>query len=276
MKLEILMSCMHQSDGSLIERSGITGDAVVINQSDHDDYAQYPTAHGRARMYTTAQRGLTRSRNMAIAHSQADICMFCDDDEVFVADYEQKILDAYARFPQADVIAFKIINWRASFPDQSREIRFPDTMKISSVQLSVRRESLMRTGVRFDELLGSGSGNGAEEELKFLLDCQKNGLKIYYVPVEVASLVDSESAWFGGFDRKFFYQRGATTRYILGLPTALAYAAYYAVKKRNMYKSNITMGGALAAMLKGMWDDPVTRQHRRLRKTAASEGKDHR
>ena len=274
MKLEILMACMHQTDGSLIARSGITGDAVVINQSDHDGYAEYATDHGCAKMYITTQRGLTRSRNMAIDHSVADICMLCDDDEVFEADYEEKILGAYAQYPQADVIAFKIINWRSSFEDKYRQIRFPDTMKISSVQISFRRESLIRTGVRFDELLGSGSGNGAEEELKFLLDCQKKGLKIYYVPVEVARLVDSGSEWFCGFDQRFFYQRGATTRYILGLPTALAYALYYAVKKKSLYSKKITMGGALAAMLQGMWDNPVTRQFRRLQKTVTAAGKE--
>ncbi len=32
------------------------------------------------------------------------------------------------------------------------------------------------------------SGNGAEEELKFLLDCQRAGLRIYYVPTGIAAV----------------------------------------------------------------------------------------
>lgn len=73
MGLEILMACMYQEDHKLIEKSGITGDAVVINQCDREDYIEYQTANGLAKMFFTTQRGLTKSRNMAIEKSKADI-----------------------------------------------------------------------------------------------------------------------------------------------------------------------------------------------------------
>ena len=95
MKLELLMSCMHQNDDSLVRASKITSDVVVINQCDREDYAEYPTEHGIARMFSTKQRGLTKSRNMAIAKSNADVCLLCDDDEVFQPDYHRQILNAY-------------------------------------------------------------------------------------------------------------------------------------------------------------------------------------
>ena len=63
MKLEILMSCMHQSDDTLVRASQITSDVVVINQCDREDYAEYPTEHGLVRMFSTTQRGLTKSRS---------------------------------------------------------------------------------------------------------------------------------------------------------------------------------------------------------------------
>ena len=148
MKLEILISCMNQQDGYLIEKSGITGDAVMVNQCGREAYAEYPTEHGMARVYDSAQRGLTKSRNLAIEKSGADICMLSDDDEVFLPGYEDRILKAYAELPQADVIVFQIENWPTSLGDTRRQLRFPQTMKVSSVQISFRRESLMRTGVR--------------------------------------------------------------------------------------------------------------------------------
>ena len=43
MKLDILMSCMHQSDGALIAASRITGSAVVINQCDREEVQAYNT-----------------------------------------------------------------------------------------------------------------------------------------------------------------------------------------------------------------------------------------
>ena len=258
--IEILMSCMHQQDGRLIHASRITGSATVINQCDREDYAEYPTASGLARMYSTRQRGLTKSRNMAIERSRADICMLCDDDEVFLPDYEQKIQSAYDSLPQADVIIFKMADRPPSFPDQVMPLRFPNTMKVSSWQISFRRESLLKSGVRFDELLGAGTGNGAEEELKFLLDCQRAGLKIWYVPSEIATVAQAESTWFEGFTERFFENRGATTRYILGWPTAAAYAIYYVIFKHPLYRGQISALSALKATFRGIRENKIGKQ----------------
>lgn len=260
MKLDILMACMHQSDDTLIRASRITGNAVVINQCDREEYAEYPTENGVARMYSTTQRGLTKSRNLAISKSDADVCLLCDDDEIFVDGYEKAILSAYDQLPQADVIIFKMVNRPASFSDEVQLLHFPKTMKVSSWQISFRRESLLRSGVRFDELMGAGSGNGAEEELKFLTDCEKAKLQIYYVPVEIASVAQAESTWFAGFTEQFFYNRGATTRYILGVPMAALYGVYYVVKKRGMYASQTSPGKALAAIFRGIKDNKIGKQ----------------
>jgi glycosyltransferase involved in cell wall biosynthesis len=255
MKLDILMSCMHQTDDALIHQSKITGSAVVVNQCDWEGFTQY----GKAAVYDTKERGLTRSRNMAIAKSDADICLLCDDDEEFVVDYEQNILAAYERLPQADVIIFKMVNRPASFSDKVQELKFPKTMKVSSWQISFRRESLLRAGVRFDERMGAGTGNGAEEELKFLTDCRKAGLRIFYVPYAIASVAQAESTWFAGFNEKFFRDRGNTTRYILGLPLSVIYAFYYVIRKRNMYRKNIGTFAALKATFGGIRENRLTK-----------------
>ena len=262
MTVEILLSCMDQRDGHLIPKSRITGNAVVVNQCGREGYAEYPTEKGVARVYDSAQRGLTKSRNLAIERSTADICMLSDDDETFLSDYEDRIRQAYEELPQADVIVFQIENWPTSLGDARRELKFPRIMKVSSVQISFRRESLLRTGVRFDPLLGSGSGNGAEEELKFLLDCQRAGLKIWYVPQAIASVAQAQSTWFEGFSEKFFEDRGATTRYILGAGVASVYAVYYAFKKKKQLNYDLPVGKALAATFRGIREDRITKQLR--------------
>ncbi len=259
MKLEILMSCMHQTDDALIQKSGIIGDAVVINQCDVDSYSEYKTKNGITRMFSVNQRGLTKSRNLAIEKSVGDVCLLCDDDESFAADYESRILSAYGTLPYADVIIFKISNRPPSFSDKIQRLRFPKIMKVSSWQISFRRNSLLRSGVRFDENLGAGTGNGAEEELKFLLDCQKAKLKIYYVPIEIASVAQESSTWFNGYDEIFFENRGATTRYILGAFTASAYALYYVLKKRNMYIDRISTKNALSAIFRGIRENKISK-----------------
>lgn len=253
---------MHQQDDTLVRKSKITGDCVVINQCDREGYQEYPTEGGTARMFSCTQRGLTRSRNLAISKARGDICLICDDDEVFVPDYEKVILDAYGQLPQADVIIFKMVNYPTSFPDRVMRLRFPKTLKVASWQISFRREKLLEAGVRFDELLGAGTGNGAEEELKFLLDCQRAGLAIFYVPAQIATVAQEASTWFSGFDETFFENRGATTRYILGYPLAAAYAVYYVLRKKKMYRDRLSPGQALAAIFRGMHRNRISKQAR--------------
>ncbi len=260
MKLDILLSCMNQTDNSLIEASKITGDAIVINQCDRNDCCQIKTEKGTVKVFSTNERGLTKSRNTAIEKSNADICLLCDDDEVFVENYYEIITDAYKKLPTADVVIFKMANRPPSFKDKVIRLKFPKTMKVSSWQISFRRESLIKAQVFFDELLGAGSGNGAEEELKFLLDCQKKGLKIYYVPEVIASVGQTQSTWFKGFDERFFENRGATTRYILGPVVSTVYAFYYVLAKRNLYKKDISPIRALYCILKGIVKNKIAKQ----------------
>lgn len=265
MTLEVLMSCMHQTDDVLVRKSRLTGSVVMINQCDHEGYSEYETPSGMVRMFSTVDRGLTKSRNMAIFKARADVCLVCDDDEQFVDGYEKSILAAYEENPQADVVIFKMVNRPPSFADRVMRLRFPQTMKVSSWQISFRRERLLASGVQFDELLGAGTGNGAEEELKFLLDCERSGLSIYYVPVQIASVAQEASTWFEGFSETFFENRGATTRYILGLGLASAYALYYVLRKKALYQKTITPWKALRATFRGIRENKIGKQAAVLR-----------
>lgn len=258
------MSCMHQQDDALVRASRLTGDVVVVNQCDWEAYAEYPTETGTVRMFSVRQKGLTKSRNMAIEKSTADVCLLCDDDEEFVPDYEAHILEAYDRLPQADVLIFKITNKPSALPDRVMRLRFPQTMKVSSLQISFRRNRILATGIRFDELLGAGTGNGGEEELKFLTDCEKAGLQIYYIPVEIASVSRDKSTWFHGFTETFFENRGATTRYILGLGMASLYAVYYIIRKRDLYRASISPGKALRATFRGIRGNKIKKMSKHL------------
>lgn len=258
---------MYQKDMSIVGALGITGSAVVINQCDTNASDSMKTPFGSAEMYSVPGRGLTKSRNIAIDKASADICMLSDDDEIFCKNYRQKICRAYNMLPQADIIIFKVTDDGGSvadkpqtFPDKIMRLKFPKTMHVASWQISFRRSSLLKSGVRFDELLGAGSGNGAQEELKFLLDCQRAGLKIYYVPFEIARVQRTDSTWFCGFDEDFFEQRGATTRYILGFWLSSLYAVYYVLKKHEKFE--ISAVRALAATFRGVFKNSIKRQLR--------------
>lgn len=257
---------MGQNDLSLISESKITSDTVMINQCDENKILSEKVGSAQVRMICTTERGLTKSRNMAIRESDADICLLCDDDEIFESGYEQGIINAYENIPDADVIAVRMKNVPCAFGDEAKRLSGKDLFKIASWQISFKRKSIISAGVFFDELLGAGTSNGAEEELKFLTDCQKAGLKIYYAPVTVASVKQEKSTWFSGFDEKFFENRGATTRYILGFFKSSAYAVYYVLKKKDMYKDDISSVGAFKAIFRGIFKNKITKQKKELQK----------
>lgn len=83
-------------------------------------------------------------------------------------------------------------------------------MKLSSVEVAFRLDSIKKNGICFNEYFGAGSRFYMGEENIFLFDCLKRGLKILYVPIKVADLHIQNSSWFNGFDKTYFINRGAS------------------------------------------------------------------
>lgn len=263
--LEIMISCMNQKDCSLVEKSGITTNVIMINQCNMQGIHTENREYQIIRKIDVKERGLSKSRNLALDYVNGDIALLCDDDEAFIPDYEQVILQAFRQLPQADVIAFKIANQESRLKDQIQRLNYFGCLRIASWQIAFKTESVRVKGIRFDEFMGAGTGNGGSEENKFLLDCLKAGLKLYYVPHVIASVAQNQSTWFDGFDKDFFYRRGITTRYMLGAPLAILYAVYYIVVKRRIYSDTISPIEAFIATMRGIIKNDIRRQRKLLK-----------
>ena len=194
MTLEVLISCMHQSDWSIIQRSNIQTDVLIINQCDRDAVEEYsfPNQLGKichARMIHTTTRGLSRSRNMALRYATGDICVFCDDDEIFESDYEQTILNAFQTHVDFTIIAFKLNYDRKKCPTKTRTYNRFTSGSLSSAQIAFRRQDIIATSILFDEKMGSGTGNGGGEECKWMYQLlSKREVKAMYVPMLIATV----------------------------------------------------------------------------------------
>lgn len=260
MKFQVLISCMNNDSCDLIQKSNLKASSVlVVNQckTADDKLKQIDDIHYE---YRSSEKGLSVSRNTAVKLSSAEICLISDDDEVFVDDLERKVLSAYNRIPDADVIIFAMNNRPLSLGKKVKRLRWFDTLKVSSWQISFKRSSITSNRIHFDTKLGAGTGNGAGEENKFLLDCLKSNLKIFYVPCKIASVAQEESTWFHGYTSQFFYDRGKTTRYILGFPISCVYALYYILTKRKMYIQDISSLRALKSIIKGIVENEISKQ----------------
>ncbi len=271
MNLEVLISCMNQQDMKIAEQTGIQTDVLIINQCpkvEHSDDASSDkntlevqnSSRGNIRMLRTNTRGLSKSRNLAIQHAVGDVCLLCDDDEQLDSSYEKIILNAYEALPGADIICFRISNQPSRLKQKTQRLTKWTAMRIASWQITFRRESILKSGIRFDEDMGAGTGNGGGEEVKFLRDCIKAGLKAYYVPKSIGTVAQTDSTWFRGFDRDFFYKRGITNRYMLGLPVSILYAAYYTMVKRDLYKEYVTPWQSFKYTLDGIISNDISRK----------------
>lgn len=260
MTLEVLLSCMYQTDLSIVHCSEIVSDTLIINQCDENKTMESCLGDYHIRMISTTERGLSRSRNMALTYARGDICLLCDDDERFLPSYEELILQAFRELPDAGVIAFGISNQPCRLPERIHRLSRFDLLKLKSWQIAFRRNDILSHSLYFDVLMGAGSGNGAQEENKFLFDCYKAGVKIYYVPTPIASVSQVQSTWFSGFSETFFYQRGIATRYFMGLPLSALYAAYYLMAKHPQYKKEISLSAAAKALIRGLWSNEIAHQ----------------
>lgn len=250
MTLDVLLSAVHLKNYHYIDSLNITGNCVIINQCEQTNQ-QIVSVNGRQIVYIeTTQRGLSKSRNMAIDHSQADICIFCDNDVEYLEDYEKLILDEYERHPEYDIIIFHVESEINPVPcyQSPRKINYLTSGKIISYEISFKRKSIR--DIRLNERIGAGTKYCMGEENAFLYECLRQGLKIYYVPQKIAKLRYEPSTWYNGFNQDFFIARGAsfqamTSQYSLFL------IAQYAVRKYKLYKKYVSFFHAIQYMLEG-------------------------
>ena len=106
MSIEVLLSTMHQDDLSIIEKCNIRTSCLIVNQCNKNGYMEKDMPFGKCRMISTTDRGLSKSRNVALENSIADICVICDDDMKYINGYERIILGAFNELHDADIIVF--------------------------------------------------------------------------------------------------------------------------------------------------------------------------
>lgn len=214
MTIDVLIATMNQNEHTqLLENMNIKDNYVIINQIVKKEMKK-PTdiEKEREKFYSFYDKGLSKSRNMAIRKSNADICIIADDDMYYTDDYEETINNAYEKYEDADIIAFVVEHENTKDEKnimKEGRIHFVKSMKISSVQITFKRESIINKNIKFNENFGAGARYYFGEENIFLAKCLQAGLKIYYVPKKIATLRISDSTWFKGHTEENYNISGA-------------------------------------------------------------------
>lgn len=253
MIVEVLLSCMHLDEDDkvmeLVRRTNIRGKAVVVSQCNRNGSSQI----GDVKIIYTNERGLSSSRNLAIANSTADICLLCDDDEILCDNYQEIIEKAYAENSSSDFICFYVYRPAKPCPQKQYRISRKTFWPIASVEISFLREKVKDKGIHFDTRLGSGVSCCGGEENKFIYDLINSKLSGIYIPKTIGRLIPSESpTWFKGFSCEYFKDRANFSRILLGPVIGRIYSFYFLFSKRKLIKSapeSISMIRALWIMI---------------------------
>lgn len=212
MKIQLLISTMNRNDFSVLDGMNLQSSAVVINQCGKVDRKPVEYNGQEIIWIDSAERGVSRSRNLALSNSDADICVLCDDDECLSDGYVQMIERAYMNLPEADFIVFNIdrISWNETETTFTKPKRIGNFRTYGSVHITFRREAVVNKHIRFDVRFGTGSGMySCAEDALFCVDCHKAGLRMYTYPGILCKVSCGSSSWFHGYDEEYFYNTGA-------------------------------------------------------------------
>lgn len=256
MRIEVLVTTMHQKDISKYNEMNLKTDAVIANQADFCGYEEIEIDSKNARLVTTDTRGASLNRNIAITYSKADIIIFADDDQQFVEGYEELIANEFKNNPKVDAIKFYC---ESTNPERPMSFKKPSTfckankrniMSAGVHGFAIKREFLIKNNIFFDVSIGPGKEIYCGEDSVFLNDIIKNKANIYLSPVLICYINQGESSWFKGYNEQFFVSCGYVYAHIYGWLAPLIILRR-AIKTRKRKNCTTTFCSMVKLMLKG-------------------------
>lgn len=229
-KLQVLVATMHQKDFSLVDKMNIRCDAVIANQADCNGFSESVTEFGKVIMITTNTRGVGLNRNIALLASKADILLLSDDDMAYNDDMPEKVIEAFEKNPDADVIIFSVDIVKNGEITKRRNncgrLHVWNSMRFGTYTMAVRRSSVINNNITFSQCFGGGCEFSAGEDSLFLKTCFDYGLKVFSDDYVLGSCCKDTSSWFRGYNEKYFYDKGVLVRKLFP-KTAYIMALYF-------------------------------------------------
>lgn len=219
MKLQMLISAVEQNSGELPEKMNLRTPAVIVDQCDRYAYEEHMRGEDRIQCFCMPERGVGLSRNTALLHADADVCIFSDEDIVYADDYAEKIRKAYEELPEADLILFnvKVSPARKTYWNEDiHRVTYRNYGRYPAYSITGKLDAFRRANVSYSLLFGGGAKYSNGEDSLFLRDCLRAGLRIYTHTDCIGEEKERESTWFHGYNEKFFRDRGVLYHFLYG------------------------------------------------------------
>lgn len=161
---------------------------LIINQSNS---TQLISDFKTVRVINVNEKGLSKSRNLAIKNASKKICLIADDDVVYSSNFENGIIAAFNQNPDKSIITFNHQREGVDKPQNSSQKIFNHSLKtiwnVSSIEISFQIKDIKENKIQFDKNFGLGSYFETAEEYLFLRDAIKLSLSALFYPFVIVS-----------------------------------------------------------------------------------------
>lgn len=211
MSIQVLVAAINQRDHSLLKKMHIESDVIVANQCDYNSVEKFEYDSFRAIYLNFDEKGVGLNRNNALMRATGEICLFADDDMVYIKNYTKIIKDAFLQYPNADIIVFNLKekNPNRYIIEKPHRVGYMNYLRYGTARIAIKLRSVRTAGIYFNQCFGGGTEHCHGEDNIFLSDCLKAGLKIYALPITIAELSEErESTWNTGYTKKYLHDQG--------------------------------------------------------------------
>lgn len=198
MKIQVLIATMNQKDHNLLKKMNISTDAIVGNQCYFNSIENFIYNGNNIVYLNFKEKGVGLNRNNCLMRATGDICLFADDDMIYVDDYSKIVESAFLENPTADVIIFNLSEKEKKryIIKKKERINYFNYLRYGTARIAIKLNSIKNNAIYFNQCFGGGTEHCHGEDNLFLTSCLKNGLKIIAVPRTIANLTEErESTW---------------------------------------------------------------------------------
>lgn len=161
---------------------------LIINQTEENLLA---SSYPQVRVINVQERGLSKSRNLAIKNASKKICLIADDDVVYFENFDIEIISAFNQHVNASIITFNHQRDGLDQPQNKGKKSFTHSnktiWKVCSIEIAFQLNDIRQNCIHFDENFGLGSHFETAEEYLFLRRAIKQNLKVLFFPSVIVS-----------------------------------------------------------------------------------------
>lgn len=213
--LEVLISTQNRTSLDFLSNMFPNGNfkafkILIVNQTTSDKNLISDVEN--VRVLNSYEKGLSKSRNLALQNASCEIVLVSDDDVIYEQDFYRVILKAFNESPKADLITFKAKNFDGeayrNYPNANYKYSLKSIRGVISWEIAFNVKNINELGVSFDERFGLGSQFTTAEEYIFAREVVEKGEQSYFSNQFIVSHPNVNSGMDFGSDR-IIYARSA-------------------------------------------------------------------